>query len=213
MKKTPIPRLPKFYPRKEPLKASELNRLVDAINALATRIEEPEVKRKKQQEFLMPFYPRYRYDPETGNGFVSVTSGYVIAPSFQENSSNHFFLQVTNTWQPPDEPLEMQISEGQQVSLIYDVENNTNLLTNARIEITNENESGNATSTVVKLAVLKERDDKPNGASAEEWCGFDYYAAGSHYYWHTSFLTEFFPAGICSNGSPTEVQLVRGIRM
>lgn len=208
MKKTPIPRLPKFYPRKQPLKASELNRLVDAINAMATRIEEPEVKRKKQQEFLFPFYPRYRYDAATGNGYVSVTSGKLIEwPIFTSNG--YFYHEVENTWQPPDEPIEMQIYTGNQISLQFSVDAGGNVVeSSASIEITAEDITSNSTDQFVKLAVLREREDVPNGASSEEWSGLDYYAAGSHVYFTGLFLSQGFTANVCNGGTPDQQMFI-----
>lgn len=196
----PIPKIPKFHKRPEPLKASELNLMVDAINALAARIDRPGPVKPESKEFQFPFYPRYRYDAETGNGYASVTSGKLMEWGIYSNTG-FTIHDVANTWQPPDDPIELQIYTGNQVSLKFEIIEGIVTANTAEIVITDEDATGSSGDIIVKMAVLRERPDIPNGASSEEWAAFDYYAAGSHVYFGGIFTAQNFVTNVCVNNA------------
>jgi len=80
----PIPRIPRFHTRTEPLKASELNLMVDAINAIAARIDRPQTPRRPAD-----YAPPFQILPltEAGDDRVVVSPGCVMTIEPQETDA------------------------------------------------------------------------------------------------------------------------------
>lgn len=198
-KNTPIPRIPRFHPRKAPLKAAELNLMVDAINALALSITpSQQPTRRNFSKVQYPLHCQYRYDYDTGNGYASVTSGKVIERFLTTENTAPIYHTISNTWQIPDEPFEMEISPEQHLALSFEVDVDGKIVSNTptiqvldeiNLDTTNwrpknpENTSGRTGSYKFSIAKLVVLPDKPNGISDEEWAAFEINAGESHFHW------------------------------
>lgn len=198
-KNTPIPRIPRFKPRKEPLKAAELNLMVDAINTLALSLENRGSPSSRSRERVKyPFHCQYRYDYDNATGYASVTSGKIIERFLTTESTAPIYHSVNNTWQVPDDPIELSISPDQHVALYFEVDVDGKIVANTPdVRVVNDgdldttnwrpknpsNTTGRTGSYNFSLAKLVVLDDKPNGISNAEWAAFEINAGESHFHW------------------------------
>jgi len=94
----PVPRIPQFQRRPEPLKASELNLMVDAINALAARLDKSQSPRR-----FTEYTPPFQILPliEEGEDRVVVSPGCVMTIEPQESDATlnirNFAINFTGT--------------------------------------------------------------------------------------------------------------------